>query len=134
MEIARVISLRQNKIWEYWITNFPFRLCFRPRPLCSPNQRVETVSVKSVSDSLISKFSWHQKTISRESQKQMREMIPLFLTPCSVTKSAGFSSHTEVVVQLYCKGKAKVSNFLTSASSFTFNFFRTIKIMTFRTI
>lgn len=80
------------------------------------------------------KISWHQKPISRESQKQMRGMISLFLTPCSVTKSAGFLSHTEVVVQLYFKGKAKVSNFLTSASSFTFNFFRTIKIMTFLTI
>lgn len=58
-------------------------------------------------------------------------MICSFFTPCSVTKTVGSLSHTEVVAQLYFRGKAEVSNFLTNASSFAFNFSRTIKIMTF---
>lgn len=34
-------------------------------------------------------------------------MIPLFLTPYPVTKTAGSLSHTEIVTQLYFQGKAK---------------------------
>ena len=136
LEIARLISHGQNKTWECWIAGqFLFQSLFQANTMPLPKSAggdgfCEVCFRPPHLEILVAP----ENSIYRIPKNKWEEMIPSFLIPCSVTKAAGSLSHAEVVAQLYYRGKAEVSNFLTSASSFTFSFSRTVTIMTFWTI